>query len=173
MKPWSGLGSRIIAAIQARAKRKRLTTPGPAGNFYRAGGNDLLYADLPVGQDDLVIDAGGYQGEWTAGMLARYGCHSELFEPVPAFAQQCRVRYQHNARVCVHQAVLGASTRTTSFSLADNSTSEFRGATGTEGFEARVDAISELLVTLDKEQQIQPGPGVNRGLEAEHRRRRI
>ena len=83
MRPWSGLGGRIIAAIQDRAERKRIAAPGPIGDFYRAGGNNRLHDDLPLGQDNLDIDAGGYQGEWTAEMVTRYGCHSELFEPPP------------------------------------------------------------------------------------------
>lgn len=159
MRLWNGLGSRIIAAIQQRAEHKRLNAEGPIGDFYRAGGNRLLYDNLPLSQDDLVIDAGGYEGEWTAGMLTRYGCRSELFEPVPAFAEQCRERYQHNARVRVHQAALGASNRTTQFSLAADGTSEFRGSASTDGFEARVQAVSDLLSTLDGEQRLQSGAG--------------
>ena len=159
MRPWSGLGGRIITLIQDRVERKRLAADGPIGEFYRAGGNNLLYVDLPLTQEDLVIDAGGYRGEWTAGMLTRYGCRSELFEPVPAFAAHCRALYQHNDRVRVHQAALGGSNRTTQFSLADNGTSEFRGAAVSEGFQAEVQAVSNLLSTLDAEQRIQPGPG--------------
>jgi FkbM family methyltransferase len=159
MRGWSGLGSRIVATIQDRAERKRLAARGPVGDFYRAGGNDLLYVDLPLSQDDLVIDAGGYKGDWTAGMLTRYGCCSELFEPVPDFAERCRVRYQHNARVRVHQSALGGSNRNTHFGLADNGTSEFRAAADSEGFDARVEAVSDLLSTLDAEKRIHPGAG--------------
>ena len=159
MRSWNGLGGRIITAIQDRSERKRQAAPGPVGDFYRAGGNDQLYEDLPIRQNDLVIDAGAYQGEWTAEMLTRYGCHSELFEPVPAFAEQCRLRYQHNARVRVHQAALGGSNRTTQFSLAENGTSEFRGRADATQFEARVQSISGVLSTLDAAQRIQPGAG--------------
>lgn len=159
MRPGIGFGSLIIAAIQDRAERKRLAASGPIGDFYREGGNNLLHNDLPIGQNDLVIDAGGYQGEWTAEMLTRYGCRSELFEPVPTFAEQCHVRYQHNARVRVHQAALGGSNRTTQFSHAENGTSEFRGPADATQFEARVQSISDVLFTLDAAQHIQPGSG--------------
>ena len=159
MRLWSGLGSRIVTAIQQRAERKRLNALGPIGDFYRAGGNRLLYDDLPLGQDDWVIDAGGYEGEWTTGMLTRYGCHSELFEPVPAFAEQCRTLYQHNTRVCVHPMALGGSNRSTRFSLADNGTSEFRGSPDPDGFEADVRDIADLLSILIEEDRIQSSAG--------------
>ena len=157
MRPWRGLGGRIITAIQGRAERKRQAAPGPIGDFYRAGGNCLLYEELPLDEEDLVIDAGGYEGEWTAGILTRYGCHSEVFEPVPSFAEHCRIQYRHNARVRVHQAALGGSNRTTQFTLAENGTSEFRRPADATQFEARVQAISDVLSTLDAAQRIQPG----------------
>lgn len=159
MSLWNGLGSRIITAIQQRAERQRLNAVGPIGDFYRAGGNRLLYDDLPLCQNDLVIDAGGYEGEWTAAIVTRYGCYSELFDPVPAFADHCRSLYQANARVCVHQAALGGSDRSTRFTLAANSTSEHLGTTDSEDFEARVAGISELLSTLTTEDRIPSGVG--------------
>jgi len=137
----------------------RSNAPGPNGDFWRAGGNRLLYENFPISQHHTVIDAGGYHGDWTAEMLTRYGCHSALFEPVPAFAEQCRVRYQHNARVRVHQAALGGSNRTTQFSLAENGTSDYRGPADATQFKARVQAISDVLSTLDGAQCIQPGAG--------------
>ena len=159
MSAFSGFGSRVVAAIQARAKRKRLTASGPIGDFYRGGGNNQLYADLHLCQADLVIDAGGYKGEWTAGMLTRYGCRCELFEPVPAFAEDCRTLYLFNDRVRVHQAALGGSNRTTTFSLADNGTSEFRGAADSDSFSAEVRGISDLLSALDTAGDLSPGAG--------------
>lgn len=90
-------------------------------------------------------------------MLTRYGCHSELFEPVPAFAEQCHLRYQHNARVCVHQTALGGSNRTMHFSLAENGTAELRGPADVTQFEAHVQVISDVLSTLNAAQRIPPG----------------
>ena len=93
------MGEIIVKRIEARQERLRLSDSGPLGAFYRAGGNNLLFKDLPISKDDLVIDAGGYFGHWTAGIITRYGCHSEIFEPVPAFAQMCTELFQHNRRV--------------------------------------------------------------------------
>ena len=102
------LGERIVNAIEARRDRKRKSAPGPHGDFYRHGGNELLY-DVPVTTDSLVIDAGGYEGEWTATMIARYGCRSEVFEPVPSYADHCKRLFGRNTLVHVHAAALGGS----------------------------------------------------------------
>lgn len=159
MSAWSGFGSRIIAAIQNRAERKRMAAGGPIGDFYRGGGNSQLYLDLPLCQDDLVLDAGGYKGEWTAGILTRYGCRSEIFEPVPAFAEHCRALYRHNSRVRVHQAALGGRSRTAHFNLDNNGTSEFGGSSASERVLGQVHAVSDVLARLGDTGEIRPGAG--------------
>ncbi|MDD3883613.1 MAG: FkbM family methyltransferase [Gallionella sp.] len=156
---YSNIGACIVEAIQSRAERKRLQAMGPLGDFYRAGGSDLLYRDLPLSDSDLVLDVGGYKGEWTAGIMTRYGCRSEIFEPVTEFATQCRALYQLNTRVNVNEHALGASNRTTQFSLLNNGTSEFKDSGDVKLLTAEVRAISDVLTSLDKVAAIKPGPG--------------
>jgi len=101
----------------------------------------------------------GYQGEWTAGILTRYDCRSEFFEPVPAFAEHCRRPYQHNSPVYVHRTALGGTNRKTSFNLTADETSAFRGEPDPENFEAHVVAIAEFLSLLDADGAIERKPG--------------
>ncbi len=145
------LGEHIVNAIEARRDRQRKSDLGPHGEFYRNGGQELLY-DLPVSTGSLVIDAGGYEGEWTAKMIVRYGCRSEIYEPFPHYADHCKSLYANNAMVCVHAAALGGSARITKFSFAANGTSEFRrGTRDAEIIEAPVDDISLVLDALGGE----------------------
>jgi FkbM family methyltransferase len=144
------LGKRIINAIEARRERLRKSAPGPHGDFYRNGGNDLLY-DLPVSTGSLVIDAGGYEGEWSAKMIARYGCRSIIYEPFPRYADHCKRLYASNTMVRVHASALGGSARTAKFSFAANGTSEFRDTKDVEIVDAPVDDISRVLEALENE----------------------
>ena len=144
------LGQRIVNAIEARRDRKRKSAPGPHGDFYRHGGNELLY-DVPVTTGSLVIDAGGYEGEWTATMIARYGCRSEVFEPVPSYADHCKRLFGRNTLVRVHVAALGGSSRMTKFSFAANSTSEFRNTEDSTFIEASVVDVSQVFDRLGDE----------------------
>lgn len=144
------LGERIVGAIEKRRDRRRKNMPGPHGDFYRHGGNELLY-DLPVSTGSLIIDAGGYKGEWTAEMIARYGCRSEIFEPVPSYAEHCKRLFSRNALVHVHAAALGGASRKTKFSFAANGTSEFIATDSTDIVEAPVVDVSQFLDQLDNE----------------------
>jgi FkbM family methyltransferase len=87
-----------------RSRRVR----GPYGDFIRAGGNEMLFANLPVDSDGVVLDVGGYLGGWTAEMSWRYGCRAIVVEPMPAFAEALRSRFSGNRRVEIVAAGLGA-----------------------------------------------------------------
>lgn len=138
-----GLHSTLIRLLQARQDRARLARKGPIGDFYRAGGNELLHA-LPVTTDDVVIDAGGFEGDWAAAMLVRFGCRVELFEPIPAFAEACRRRFARNDRVAVHEAALGASARTARFAIDSVASSEHTGRRGGT-IKARVVDVADVV----------------------------
>jgi FkbM family methyltransferase len=85
----------------------------------------LLYENLPLKTDDLVIDGGGYHGNWTNEILCRYGCRSILFEPVPLFAESLRRRYASNSRVEVCEVALANRTGYARIAFAQNSSSIF------------------------------------------------
>lgn len=144
------LGVRVIAAIERRRLRKRKQLPGPLGEFYRNSGEKLLY-ELPITTSDLVVDAGGFAGEWTSKMLIRYGCRSEIFEPIPAYSESLQRLFRENAMVQVHAAALGGSARTTSFSIASDSSSEFLSNGVSDSIEVEVKDIFSFIESLNEE----------------------
>ncbi len=137
------LGQKIIDIIENRRKIKLLKSEGEIGEFYRTGGNSKLY-DVLIDSNDLIIDIGGYKGEWTANMLIKYGCKSVIYEPIPNFANICKEKFRFNKNVAVINAAVGGSTRKTYFSFADNGTSEFVNNT-VDKIEADVIDIAEIL----------------------------
>jgi FkbM family methyltransferase len=137
------LGQKIIEIIENRRKSKLLNSKGPIGEFYKTGGNSKLY-DVLMDSNDLIIDIGGYKGEWTANMLIKYGCKSIIYEPIPNFANICKDKFRFNKNVEVINAAVGGSTRKTFFSFADNGTSEFVNNTD-DKIEADVLDIAEIL----------------------------
>lgn len=141
------LGERIVNLIEKRRDRKLKSSSGPHGDFYRKGGKELLY-DVPVTTGSLVIDVGGYEGEWTASMIARYGCRSIIFEPFPAYSDYCKRLFARNALVRVHAAALGGSSRITKFLYAANGTSEFITTENPEIVEAQVVDVSQVFDDL-------------------------
>jgi FkbM family methyltransferase len=137
-------GQKIIDAIENRREYQRKNQQGAVGSYWRAGGNQLLY-DMPVKTGGLIIDAGGYQGDWTAGMISRYGCKSIIYEPVPEYCDHCKTYFRNNTMVQVNKAALGGSNRTTVFNLLDNGTSEYKIGNNTQNIEAAVIDVAGIF----------------------------
>src|SRR5207302_7548239 len=76
--------------------------------------------------NSLVLDAGGYHGDWTAEILVRFGCRSLVFEPVPDHADFIAGRFRRNSRVTVVAAALGNSDRQLTLHLLGDSSSAYR-----------------------------------------------
>lgn len=142
-----GLGKRVAAFIEARREARRLRVRGPMGDFHRAGGNALLY-DIPLTSSDVVIDAGGYTGEWTAGVLTRYGCRSEVLEPIPEFAKICSELFGRNSLVRVHVSALGAVPGEIVLHLDGNASSAFTKSGSGAVVKAPVSGICELIDSI-------------------------
>ena len=144
-----GIGITFERALHLLREQRRKFLPGVLGEFYRAGGNELILNDLPVSSDDLVLDVGGFQGSWTADILVRYGCRSAIFEPVPRFAAQMSRRFSRNSRVKVTPSGLSDCHKTVCMSLADDGSTAFPVATASGPYvEASMIDVADVFKNL-------------------------
>ncbi len=142
-----GFGEKIIKLIETRRRRFENRLIGPLGDFYRNGGNRLLY-DLPISTGDLVIDLGGYEGDWTKKVICRYGCRSEIYEPIPEYFEKLKDSFSNNAMVNLHDCAVGNENRFAKYSLMEDGTSEFVSALSF--IEVPVKDILEILIDLNE-----------------------
>lgn len=140
-----GIGERIEAGLNRYREWRKLSATGPIGDFYRSGGQEQLYRGLPIEPDDLVIDGGGYQGDWTDEMLCRYGCRSIIFEPVPQFAESLRQRYARNNRAEVCETALSDRSGHTKIVFSADGSSTFGSTDNAATFDIRLVDFAEFL----------------------------
>jgi FkbM family methyltransferase len=95
-----------------RALRQRLMSDRErAIEEWKASGRESLRLDYPLDKSALVVDAGGYAGQWASDIVARFLCRVHVYEPVPGFAQGIRDRFAANPLVTVHEVGLAGETR--------------------------------------------------------------
>lgn len=140
------LGEHLVRLIEKRRDAKRKGLPGELGRFWRDGGNDLLY-DLPIAHDSVVIDGGGYVGEWSKEIITRYGCRSEIYEPVREFANRCQALFARNPLVKVHHYGLGNESKREEFIFLDNSTSRYAVKRG-ENIQSNIIDVAAVVEEL-------------------------
>ncbi len=111
--------------------------------WYRDRGDEMLRLDYPLGPDSLVLDVGGYTGEWAARIHGRYGCRVDVFEPVPEFCARIRTRFAGNAAVRVFEYGLSDSETTLPMSVAADGSSVYQK--GARRIEVRLRDIADFV----------------------------
>jgi FkbM family methyltransferase len=60
-------------------------------------------------EESTVFDLGGYEGQWSSDVYARYNCNVYIFEPVKAYADIIKDRFKQNSKIQVFQYGLAGS----------------------------------------------------------------
>lgn len=120
---------RLVRLLQAFGRRffpvEREVRAGP---WRAVDGDRTLRMDYDLGPDSIVLDLGGYRGQFTSDIFARYLCTIHVFEPVPSFAAEIEARFERNPKVFVHAIALGAQDGELLLGADEDATSEFHGS---------------------------------------------
>lgn len=108
--------------LASSQERKRFDA---AKSWKKADGDHTMRLVYPLHSSSVVIDAGGYHGQWASDIYSMYRCHIHVFEPVPAFADIIASRFQLNPNITLHRVALGDKDGKLSFSIDDNSSGTF------------------------------------------------
>ena len=91
--------------------------------WLEANGDKVLRMVYPLSSANIVIDVGGYEGQWASDIYSRYLCVVHVFEPIPQFAEDIRQRFRQNARIVVHECGLGGEEGELKFSIEGDASS--------------------------------------------------
>jgi FkbM family methyltransferase len=136
----------LLDMVEKWRNKKLLKQPGEIGNFWRHGGNKLLFEGLPVNTNAFVIDAGAFRGEWTNGMITRYGCKVIMFEPVPSLFTDIDIYYKNNLNINVINAALGSKNMILPISINEDSSSLFKQFDNNNSTNIEVLDIAKFLI---------------------------
>lgn len=87
------------------------------------GGDERFRFDYELNPDSVVLDIGGYEGQWASDLYTRQRCQIHVFEPVRSFASTISERFAGNSDVQVHAYALGAENRIEMLNVAGASSS--------------------------------------------------
>lgn len=86
------------------------------------GGDEKRYLyDLDV--NSVVIDLGGYKGQWASDIYSKYKCKVMIFEPVKSYAENIKKRFSSNEDIKVYDLALGRDNRVEEIYLVDDRSS--------------------------------------------------
>lgn len=93
--------------------------------WFAANGDENLRFDYDLNSDSLVVDLGGYKGQWASDIYSRFNCRVLIFEPVKSFAEKITKRFAKNSKIEVFCLALGASRRQETIALSADGTSVY------------------------------------------------
>jgi FkbM family methyltransferase len=99
--------------------------------WQRGRFDETLRLDYPLSSDSVVLDVGGYRGDWTRSIVARYQPHVYVFEPVPEFFEKLEREFSANPKVRLLPFALGDRDYSESISLQADGSSLFRAGEAT------------------------------------------
>lgn len=127
--------------------------------WWADGGDQEFRYTYPLTEDSLVLDLGGYKGDWTARISERFGCMVLVFEPSLAFAWGIASRFEGNADIHVLPFGLGACDRTETLRFAGDASSTFLSSGDSEEvqildaarwfLESEIETISLMKINIE------------------------
>ena len=114
--------------------------------WFNDNGDYTKRLDYQLDENSIVIDAGGYRGDWTADIIYKYNCFSYVFEPVHEFAERLKYRFKHNCKVKVLECGLGAKTMEVSMKVCRDSSSVYNIGKNESTNIIQYKAIDEFMI---------------------------
>ena len=147
----SRLAPLIYRSEQERASLRRQKLER---QWYADRGDETLRLDYDLGPGSLVLDAGGYRGNFAADVFCRFGCRIEVFEPVGPFADGIEGRFAHNPLVAVHRFGLGGESRRDSILVDEGASSAILAPVGVEAEREEIEIrdVVEVIDGLDRDE---------------------
>ena len=93
--------------------------------YFKDGGDDHFRYTFDLDADSLVLDFGGYKGQWASDIYSRYNCRIITFEPVGIFAEKIIKRFKKNPKIEIFPYALGASKRVEPLGVSEDGSSLF------------------------------------------------
>lgn len=112
--------------------------------WKRDRGDERLRLNYDLTPDSIVLDIGGYAGDFAHAIHQKYGCRVLIFEPMPRFFEQCAQRFAENDAVNVYSFGLGAKDEELQLSNSDDASSFCRSNSGQNTVTAQIRDVATV-----------------------------
>lgn len=94
--------------------------------WIRDNGDKTHRLNYDLSDESLVIDLGGFEGQWASDIFSMYCCKVYIFELVPDYVNNIKSRFLKNGNIIVHAFGLASNNTTTKISVTGDSSSSYK-----------------------------------------------
>jgi FkbM family methyltransferase len=127
----------LVSRIQFRVAVKK---------WFRDDGDGTLRIDYDLNEDSIVLDVGGYKGDWAAQIYDRCKCRIIIFEPVRLFYEKIHERFRDNPLITVYNFGLGAQDANLEISINGDGSSFYNKADHPHTEECKILDIEKFVM---------------------------
>lgn len=109
--------------------------------WYKDEGDSSLRVQYALNENSVVLDVGGYEGDWAAEISARYACSIFIFEPVSIYISRLKNRFAANRKIHVLPYGLAATDQKVRFHIMDQSSGAFKEK---EKYSIKTEGVEEV-----------------------------
>lgn len=111
--------------------------------WFLINGDNTLRLRYTLDTSSVVLDLGGYKGDWAAQIWNLYKPSLYIFEPYKPYCDSIKNRFNGNDKIKVFEFGLGAKKEELAFSVAENASSVFNAGEKTEFIQ--IESISQFI----------------------------
>ncbi len=119
--------------------------------WKRDRGDERLRMNYQLTSDSVVLDVGGYVGDFASAVFDKFGCRVFVFEPMQRFYEECEHRFAQNDAVTVFNYGLGAADERLGLSDSADASSFCREDSGVGSVTAELRDVDAVWRELDIE----------------------
>ena len=91
--------------------------------WFEANGDKTHRLNYDLTPSSLVLDLGGYEGQWSSDIFSMYSCTIMVFEPVLQFAEKIRQRFSKNPKITIFEFGLSKESKEETLALNQDGSS--------------------------------------------------
>ena len=113
--------------------------------WVKDSGETTLRVNYPLTESSVVVDLGGYKGEWAEQMYSKYNSKIDVFEPVDTFFQGIVAKFQAIPSVTAFPFGLSDTNEIVQFNLMDNGSSAMHSISGSAQVSVKMRDVCEVF----------------------------
>ncbi|WP_420581907.1 FkbM family methyltransferase [Reichenbachiella sp.] len=116
--------ARILQSTSNRLSKNKLTLRQKnAIEWHKIKGDSSLRLNYPLSKDSIVLDCGGFEGQWASDIYSMYQPKIYIFEPVNAYFQEIEKRFSANKDITVINKGIGGKSESLNIKIGGNESS--------------------------------------------------
>jgi FkbM family methyltransferase len=116
----------------------------PINRWFNDKGDKTHRLNYELNENSLVLDLGGYEGQWASDIFGKYLCNIYVFEPYQEYFNNLKKRFEQNSKIKLFNFGLASKESQVTLNISADSSSIFK--TGSNTAQVLLQSASDFFI---------------------------